>query len=239
MNLGKFSPYQLFCTFLISCLKPFSVVIETLLHQNVGERYAGVSALFAILLLGLDAEVCPASQSTLVWLVITAFAVRVVMIRVAGMRRRRRHDTSVHSRSAGTSVLHVLWSRLPKQVALWIEPFAVMLVAWIFSFFNPTMGDFLLYSGGALLAINLIRLSAAYSKELDEEDALVEQKAPRVEGLVFTPSASSQASLSTPLNDVYALQTGSRAIEAGRTGDADVEPEMNGLLALGGEPWKQ
>src|SRR5580693_2273226 len=119
MNLGKFSPYQLFCNVLIACLKPFSVVIETLLHLDVGERYAGLSALVAMLLLGLDAEVCPANESTLVWLLIVAFAIRVVMLRVAGIRRRRRGDTSIHSRSAGRSVLHLVSSRLPPKVILW------------------------------------------------------------------------------------------------------------------------
>jgi hypothetical protein len=207
--------------------------------MDVGERYAGLSALIALLLLGVDVEVCPANESTLLWLLIAAFAIRVVIIRVAGIRRRRRGDTSIHSRSAGRSVLHLVSTRLPAQVILWIEPFAVLLVAWAVFWLNATVGEFLLYSGGALLAINLIRVSAAYSKELDEADALVEQEAPRIEGrLNSTLSGSARGSLRTPNIDVYAVQTGSRANGAG--GDAEVEPEISGLLPLGGgEPWKQ
>jgi hypothetical protein len=239
MNLGKFAPYQLFCNVLITCLKPFSIVIETLLHQDVGERYAGVSALIALLLLGVDAEVCPASDSTLLWMLIIGFAVRVVMVRMAGIRRRRRGDMSIHSRSSGKSLLQRVSNRVPALVVLWIEAILVMAAALVASLFNPTVSAFLLWSGGAMLGINLIRLSAAYSKTLDEADVLVEQQATRIEGrLVPVLNCAARGFEPTPIIDVYAVPTESRLIEA--NSDAEAEPEISGLLPMGGgETWKQ
>jgi hypothetical protein len=234
MNFGTFSLYQWFCGFLIACLKPFTVVAETLLHVDVGERYAGMSALAALLLLGLDAEVCPATESTLVWLVIAAFAIRIVVLRMSGIRRRRRGDHSIHSRSAGTSVLSRWFSRLSPQAVLWIEPFVVLLVALIVSLLNSTVADFLLWSGGAMLAISLVRLSAAYSKALDDADAKVEQEARQIGSLIATsPTVSSVA----PMIDVRGIQGRLFPVAAG--GDGEGEPELASLLPLGGgEPWK-
>ena len=234
MNLGKFSLYQWFCGFLIACIKPFTVVVETLLHVDVGERYAGLSALVALLLLGLDVRVCPTSDSTMVWLVIAAFAIRIVTIRLAGIRRRHRGDHSIHSRSAGRSVMSRWFSRLPQQVTLWIEPFVVLVAALIVSVLNSTLGDFLVWSGGAMLAINLVRLSAAYSKALDAADAKVEQEAEQL-GKMMRPSGmvASVVPVDVP-GDVGGL------LSAVAGGDAEGEPLLGSLLPLGGgEPWKQ
>jgi hypothetical protein len=239
MNLQKFSPYQAFCTALMACLKPFTVVTETLVHRDVGERYAGLSAWVALLLLGVDAEFCPTTQSTLLWLLMVVFTARVVVLRVAGMRRRLRGDNSVHSRSPGTSLLNAMSSRLPRALTPWIEPFAVMLAALIVSVLNPTVGLFLFWSGGALLCINLIRLSAAYNRELDVVDAQVEQDAQLV-GSRFFPSLGICPPAPLPAFPVNIRSVQPELFSDRQSGEAEVEPDLGRLLPVGGgAPWKQ
>jgi hypothetical protein len=171
----KFSLHETLCNVLIWHLRLLSVPLEMLLHLDVGERYLGFSGLLATTLLGVYAA---NQESSLLNSLVMLIIGRIFFHRLYCIRRRWAGDPPIDSRSPGRSLLTLLPVQFARPAMKWIEPVLVMVTAAITGPFSDPTGEFLLWSGAALLCITLVRANLSYHQMLDALDARIVPEPP-------------------------------------------------------------
>lgn len=154
-------------------LRPLSIV-EVLLHTTIGERYVGFSALLApALMIGLAVN----CESTGLLLLAIAFIIRILIHYGSSTKRFERGGELVHSRYPGRPLFGLLNSRMEEATVRGLEAWIVVGVGLLIRLFDDTLGEYLLWSGGAMLVVIGLRESITHHELLDRLDAEIERRA--------------------------------------------------------------
>ena len=165
--------FQFFCRAGVWCLRPLAVPVEVLLHRRPGERYPGFAAWVGLMLMLAWCQFGAAGGTGLTHLFMLGVVARLAVLRAVSVAARVRGDAVVPSRDPGEPRLADLFPRVPATLAPWLEPVAVVLASMAVGAVSGSLGDYLFWSGVALLGTHALRAAAARSRRLDEVDAEV------------------------------------------------------------------
>jgi hypothetical protein len=167
--MPKINLFEILCSVVVWVLRPFSIVLEMLCHDEVGERYPGFASGLALLILW--AWCFFASDVFPLHVLMLAFVSRLIVHRVMAIRRRVGGGKYIHGRSCGRPLVGNFFPQLSEQLIRWMEPVALLLVSAILCLISFSLGSYLLCAGTAWLGIVIVRALSAYNHVLDLYDA--------------------------------------------------------------------
>ena len=161
--------FDILCSLVVWLLRPFSIVLEMLCHDEVGERYPGFASGLALLTLWcwcfFASDVFP------LHVLMLAFVTRLIVHRVLAIRRRVGGGQYIHGRSCGRPLAARFLPQLSEQLLRWMEPVALLLVSALMCLISFSLGSYLVCASTAWLGIVIVRALSTYNRVLDLYDA--------------------------------------------------------------------
>lgn len=150
--------------------------VEVFLHTGMGERYADVQAVAALVLIPFYGGFWPGDDPGPLLVFHALYVVMCLRNRVEGLAGRRR-PPGTHSRYTG---LPRLLYRFPKHTEadfkLWVEPVLVLGLGALIAIVSPPLGTYLMAAAAGLFISVLASAAIDRQMLLDLNDLIIEQQ---------------------------------------------------------------
>jgi len=153
-----------------------AVTVEVFLHSRFGERYIGMEAAAALVLIPVFGLFWPDSDLLPLMQFLGVYLFMCLLARI-GMTARRLRGDREHSRYTGFPHLLRLFRLLPEEaVKRFVEPFFVMCAGVVSYDFNEPLGGYLMFAAVCLFISTNLDDMWTRTRALDISDAVMEQQ---------------------------------------------------------------
>ena len=174
-QIKKPSLHQRLCNLMMWAVRPFSLPVDLMLHNSIGERYVGYGWVRAVLVMVVFA-CCASNPDPMSWL-IGLFFIGLVSHNFYLDKLRRDGGAPLHSNDPGVPLRGLWRNRFEESTLRETEAWLVGLAGGAIVMFNTALGVYLICAGMSVLTILGIRESLERHKLLDFRDAELEKLA--------------------------------------------------------------
>jgi len=154
-------------------LQTGAVSLEVFLHSRFGERYLGLQAALAVLLIILfQSVIYPEAENAPMHAFLPAYLIMCVVARIGMFWRRWFGKELVHSQYTGKPHLSRIFKKISEATIKKIEPVLVFILGWAVP---GGLGAYLMLSSVCLLFSVLISLAHDRQRILDLRDSSLDQ----------------------------------------------------------------
>lgn len=165
--------------FALLLARALAVSVEVFLHRagTFGERYLGLQAALAFVLMLIAPVLFPMGDPGPLYLFCALYFMRCIVVRAATLKRRLSGAPLLHSYYNGTPALLPARSRVPEEkFKAAVEPLLVGVTGLALSEWNEPLGTYLLLAGLSLLVNACLSLRQEHERALDVNDAFLDQR---------------------------------------------------------------
>lgn len=159
--------------------RALALSVEVFLHrlESFGERYIGLQAGAAVLLMLFFPICCEGQSAEPLLFFLACFLFMCICVRARVHLRRKRGGSQPHTLYTGTPRLMRVFRRMPEEkVKGIVEPLLTFLVGALALGLSQTLGCYLILASLGLLVSTNLTLGYERKRALDMHDAFIEQR---------------------------------------------------------------